>query len=77
VKLRFIEYKGDLYVSLGITYNRSLETPECFVCAPINAYNSTVYRSILDANTINIPIDEANEVTNKSQLIALMVLYGL
>jgi hypothetical protein len=75
MKLRFIEYKGDLYLSVGITYdNEAIQ--ECFIAIPIDSIKPNLLRSVLENNTIKIPFSQAKEITNKSQLIALLVLYG-
>jgi hypothetical protein len=76
MKLRFIEYKSDIYVVIGITYDSRYLYPECFVAVPLDDVNPSIFRAILDLSTINIPFVEAKEITSKNKLISLMVLYG-
>ena len=76
MKFRFIEYQGDLYVVLGITYDKMQECPDCFVAAPVDKKNSTLFKAALELYTINIPFSQAIEITNKNRLKAIMVLYG-
>ena len=75
MKLRFIEYEQGIYIVLGITYDPMLNSSECFVAVPINEINSSIGRAILDINTVKISISEANEITDKNTLVALMVLF--
>ena len=76
MKIRFLEYKKDLYISVGITYDSSLECPECFVAVRVDDIKPNIARSMLDAHTVKIPFSQATEITNKNKLLALMVLYG-
>lgn len=76
MKIRFIEYSGDVYVVVGVTYDTKFQYPECYVAAPLDDVNSSIFRAVLSTDTLNIPFAEAIEITNKNRLISLMVLYG-
>ena len=76
MKLRFIEYCGDIYIVLCITYDTKHHCPECFVAIPISDKQSSLVRTALQLQTLNIPFTDAKEITDKNRLISLMVLYG-
>ncbi len=76
MKIRFIEYHNDIYVVIGITYDSRHNYPECFVATPLKDLNPSIFRSILQLYTLNIPFVDAKEITDKNRLISLMVLYG-
>lgn len=76
MKIRFINYKDDIYVVIGISYDYSNSCPEFFLSVPINEYHPSITRSLLESSSIKIPFVEAIEITKKEQILALMVLYG-
>jgi hypothetical protein len=76
MKYRFIEYEKTLYLVLGMGYDRSLECPEYFVCAPLDKDSMSLFRTSLILHTVNISLDKATEITSKNKLLALRVLYG-
>lgn len=76
MNLRFIEYRGDIYVVIGITYDCRYRNPECFTAVPIDNFNKSVFKAALSLYTLNIPFAEAIEITDKNRLLSLMVLYG-
>lgn len=76
MKIRFIEFEGDIYVVVGITYDTNSIYPECFTAVPLSSYNYSIFKAMLQIDTINIPIDEAIEITDKNQILTLLVLYG-
>lgn len=76
MKFRFIEYQGDLYLVVGITYDNTKEYPDCFVITPIDKTTTKLTRTALIGNTLTIPIAYVKEITDKNKLLTLMVLYG-
>lgn len=76
MKIRFIEYKGDVYVVIGISYDSTNSCPEYFLSVPIDEFHPSITRSLLESSSIKIPFVEAIEITSKNQILALMVLYG-
>ena len=73
VKLRFIEYLGEIFIVLGITYDQTLEYPDVFIAVPLKY---SFVKSTLNINTVKIPLVLANEICDKSTLKTLMILYG-
>ena len=73
MKLRFIEYQGDIMVVVGITYIAAYDPPECYVAVYIQ---DTIISSVLLDRGINVPFSEAVEITDPKRLAALWVLYG-
>lgn len=76
MKMRFIEYEGDIYVVIGITYDSTKAYPECFVAVPLKDAEKSPTRAMLSLYTLTIPFIEAKEICDKNRLISLMVLYG-
>lgn len=74
MKYRFIEYRGDLYVVIGITYDQTQSYPEVFKAVPV-ASSRTLTECLLETHTITIPFEYATEITDKNTILALMVLY--
>jgi hypothetical protein len=75
MRYRFIEYKGDLYVVVGITHDQTQSYPECFTAVPVTS-SRTLTECLLERHVLTIPFSEAIEITNKNTILALMVLYG-
>ncbi len=74
MKIRFIEYNGDMYVVVGFAYEVRFDPPECYVAVPLR---DTVMRSVLlGLDTITIPFCDAVEVSDINRVKALLVLYG-
>lgn len=76
MKIRFIEFKNDIYVVLGMSYDYTNENPEYFQAVPLNEFHPTIIKTILQNRSIKIPFTEAIEITSKNRIQALMVLYG-
>ena len=76
MKFRFVEYESNIYVVVGIGYNQLNECPEHFVCIPLDKNNLNLFKTSLQIQTVDIPLDKAIEITSKNKLLTLMVLYG-
>lgn len=76
MKFRFIEYKQDIYIVIGIGYDQFQECPEYFLCIPLTKQRLSLFGTVLLSSTTKIPIDQAIEITSKNKLLALLVLYG-
>ena len=75
MKFRFIKYLKEFYVVVGIAYDTSQEYPDCYVVVPLDK-TVNLFRAVLQKDTINVPFVLAEEVTDKNELITLLVLYG-
>lgn len=76
MKLRFIEYQDNIYIVVGISYDSKYLDGLYFVSVLLDRENKSVIKSALSPHTLNIPLAEAKEITDKNRLISLMVLYG-
>ena len=75
MKLTFIEYKGDIFIVVGIGYfSGNPNSPEFFEVVPL--VDHSLIRSSLQRSVMYVPFSEAIEITDKNRLIALKVLYG-
>lgn len=75
MELRFIEWRGEIYIVLGIGYDRSCDPPDVFHCVPLE--NRSIIRTVITAPAlIKIPIAEAVEITEEKRLFAIWTLYG-
>ena len=75
MKMTFIEYRGDIYIVVGIGHiSTNIISPEFFEVVPL--VDHSLVRSSLQLSTLYVPFSEAIEITDKNRLIALMVLYG-
>lgn len=74
--LRFIEFSGDIYLVVGITYEMRFDPPECFVAVPLTKANQSITRALIENFSVKIPLAYAMEITDKNRLQALLVLYG-
>lgn len=74
MKYRIVEYLTDLYIVIGIGYNSKYDPPEVFYVVPLK---NTLFKSVvLNLDTIEIPLSEIKEITDKKKLKAIWVLYG-
>jgi len=74
MKFRFIEYERDIYIVIGMGYDHSNICPEYFICVPLTKRG--LFKASLQVQTIKIALDDAIEITSKSKLSILKVLYG-
>ena len=80
MKLRIIEYEGQLFVTIGITNLRDKihniqENWEVFESYPLREGKSLI-ECILVGEPIFIKIEDAKEITERHKLEAIMILYG-
>ena len=71
---RLIEWYGDIYVVLGISYSAKYDPPDVFYAVPIQ---DTLLRSVILTQVIRIiPFSEATEITDEARIRAIWILYG-
>lgn len=76
MKLRFIEFAGDIYVVVGHTYNQHYDPPECYVAVHLSlCVNTSITRDLLINESVTIPMAYAEEITDKQRILTLMLLY--
>lgn len=74
--LRFIEFRGDIYVVVGQTHVRHYDPPEAFVAIPLSlCRNRTITRDLIEHDSITIPMAYAEEISDKQRVRTLMLLY--
>lgn len=74
--LRFIEFSGDIYIVVGVTYEMRFDPPECYVAIPITVGTQSITRALIENFSVKIPLAYGMEITDKKRLQALLVLYG-
>lgn len=73
---RFVEWRNELYIVLGIGYDTRIDPPDVFIAVPFTGEES-LFRSILNApSTVKIPFTEAIEITEEKRLRAIWILFG-
>ncbi len=73
---RFIEWRGELYIVLGIGYDTRIDPPDIFVAVPYNGKQS-FFRTVFEAHgMVKIPFTEAIEITEEKRIRAILVLFG-
>lgn len=71
---RIIKWNGAFYIVLGIGYNNRFDPPDVFYAVPIT---ETLFISIITTlDVIEIPFYQAIEITDKSVIQAIWILYG-
>jgi len=81
MKLRIIEYEGQLFVVVGITNLRDKmvnihEHWEVFEAYPLNENQSIIETILSGGPAVFIKIEDAKEVTERDRLESILVLYG-
>ena len=72
---RFVEWNGEIYIVLGIGYDRRQDPPDVFICVPLE--KESIYKTAITApGLIKIPIIQAVEITEKKRLLAIWALFG-
>lgn len=72
---RFVEWRGELYIVLGIGYDSRIDPPDVFTAVPFDG--RSLYRSILNMpGIVKIPFTEAVEITDEKRLRAIWILFG-
>lgn len=72
---RFVEWRGEIYIVLGIGYDTQIDPPDVFHCVPLESHS--VIRSLLEfPGIVKIPFTEAIEITDKKRIYAIWVLFG-
>lgn len=74
MKVRFIEYCGEIYIVIGISYDSNIDPPEAFHCVPLE--HSITRSMITYLHIMSIPVSQAVEITDIKRIRALLVLYG-
>lgn len=72
---RFIEWRGELYIVLGIGYDSRIDPPDVFTAVPFDG--RSLYQSVLNMpGIVKIPFTEAVEITDEKRLRAIWILFG-
>lgn len=75
MEFRFIEWRNDIYIVLGIGYDSRQDPPDVFICVPLE--NQSIYRSVINPpGLVKIPIAEAMEITEEKRIRAIWALFG-
>lgn len=75
MEFRFVEWRGELYIVLGIGYDSRIDPPDVFTAVPFDGRG--LYQSVLDApGIVKIPFTEAIEITDEKRLRAIWILFG-
>lgn len=73
MKIRIIEWLGDLYLVVGFGYDSHCDPPDVLHAVPLE---DTLIRSILVyKDFIKIPLSEAIEITDEKRIRAILVLF--
>lgn len=74
--VRFVEWRGELYIVLGIGYDSRIDPPDVFVAVPFDG-KQTPLRAVISApGMVKIPFVEAIEITDEKRIQAILVLFG-
>lgn len=72
---RFVEWRGELYIVLGIGYDSRIDPPDVFTAVPFDGHS--LYRSVINMpGIVKIPFTEAIEITDEKRLRAIWILFG-
>ncbi len=70
---RLIEWQGDIYIVLGISYNAKYDPPDVFYAVPIE---ESLFESVMLQSIRIIPFSESIEITDEARIRAIWILYG-
>lgn len=74
MKLRLIEFLGDIFIVIGIGYEAGFNPPDAYYAVPLK---ESLFRDVLLTTVVEkIPMTEAIEITDKNRIKAIMILYG-
>ena len=79
MKARFVEWRGDYYVVVGLTTKQlQFKGPfeYVFEVVVLDNTNLQVARAMLSLDTFFIPIKDCREIENVKELEMLILLYG-
>ncbi len=72
---RFVEWRGEIYIVLGIGYDTRIDPPDVFHAVPLE--NRSIISSLLhNPGIVKIPFTEAIEITDKNRIFAIWTLFG-
>ena len=74
MKYRLIEWNSQIYIVLGIGYNKVYDPPEVFCVVPLD--KDFIRSTIMTLDLIEIPFYEAVEITDKTKIRTIWILYG-
>ena len=75
MEFRFVEWRGELYIVLGIGYDSRIDPPAVFTAVPFDG--QSLYRSVLNMpGIVKLPFTEAVEITDEKRLRAIWILFG-
>lgn len=71
----FIEWRGEIYIVLGIGYDTRIDPPDVFFGVPLQ--DKSILRSLINnPGVVKIPISEAIEITDENRINAIWILFG-
>lgn len=73
MKLRFLEYRGAIYIVMGIGYDGSFDPPDVYFTIPLDA--PITQKIITAAHLVKIPFSEAIEITDENRIKVLYILF--
>lgn len=73
MKLRFIEWRGAIYIVMGIGHNSEFDPPETYYTIPLST--PMIQKIITAENLVKIPMSEAIEITDKQRIKVLYILF--
>lgn len=73
---RFVEWRGELYIVLGIGYDTRIDPPDIFTAVPFTGKDS-FFKTVVEApGLVKIPFSEAVEITDEKRIRAIWILFG-
>ena len=72
-KYRFVEYKTDLWLIVGIGYNSQLQC-EIFEIVPIQ-YHKNLLRANISRYSTTVPMDLVTEISDPETINTILALY--
>jgi len=74
MNFRVVLWQSAIFIVLGIGYNKRFDPPDVFYAVPLK--DSLVKSIITNLELTEIPFHEATEITDKSVIKAIWILYG-
>lgn len=76
MKLRFVQFQEEVFVVVGMTYNKNFDPPECFTAIHVSlCKGKSITRELITNESVVIPVAYSEEITDKARLMTLMLLY--
>ncbi len=73
--LRFVEWRGEIFIVFGVGYDSTMEHPDIFTGVPLE--KGSIFKTVITSpGIVKIPIAEAIEITDEKRIQTIWVLYG-